>query len=139
MQPTVPHPATPRTKGPGLRIRHGLADQLARLSHFVTLDLPEVHELDEVACWLIGPVHCASAVWKDLRPVAEHLYRLISEDWDADEDLDDAREDDPILTDHEVEARHTRTVERLRCEIENRIGFARLRWAQIKRADGVLR
>lgn len=126
-----------RTAGPDrgrvVEVPYLLADQLARLSHFTALDLPEVRELDEVACWLIGRVHCASVVWADLRPVAEHLFRLISDDWD-DDDLDDARDGDPILTDDEVEARHTRTVERLRCEIDNVIGFARLRYAELSRS-----
>jgi hypothetical protein len=131
---TAPPPLTPRTKGPDLRIRHGLAEQLARLSHFATLGLPESHEMDEVACWLIRPVENAAAVWRDILPVCEHLHRLITEDWD-DDDLDPCREDDPVLAVHAVAARHARTVERLTCEIENTVGFARLRHAEIRRAS----
>lgn len=115
-------------------VPYGVADQLARLSHFRALDLPEVEELDHVIYHLIGAVHCPSAVWRDVRPVCEHLFRLISDDWD-DRDLDDPRDDDPILTDHEIEARHTRTVERLRCEVLNQVRFARSRYESLRRAS----
>ncbi|TFV91375.1 hypothetical protein [Blastococcus sp. CT_GayMR16] len=118
-------------------VRSGLAEQLARLAHFADLDLPEVQELDAVACFLIGDVGDATAkteLWEQLKAGdAARLWYLISDDWD-DRDLDDAIDTDAGLTrEQEEQARYERTRNRLCSDIERTVYLARYRAAEARR------
>lgn len=100
-------------------VKHGTAEQLARLAHFRALDLPEATELDEIATFLIGDVGQAldrRDLWQRLQDDAEKLWHLITSDWDTD-DLDEIPDADWERHDfatHEQELAHRYGVTRNR-------------------------
>jgi len=128
---------------PTVSVQHGVAEQLARLSHFALLDLPEVHEISRVADFLIGDVGGAAQarrLWNELHADCHRLWHLISDDWD-DRDLDelsfaDARRMDPGATaEQELMVRYERTRDRLVADIEDRIGRGRYTAVEMRRVD----
>jgi hypothetical protein len=122
-------------------VRCGTAEQLARLAHFRALNLPEVDELDAVACFLIGDAGDSQArreLWEQLRDDAERLFHLITDDWDSD-DLDELTERQcmrlPLvaLEQEIVDARYAATRERLAADIEGTVRLARYTAAENRR------
>lgn len=119
----------------------GTAEQLARLAHFRALDLPEVGELDCVARFLIGNVGGNTArqeLWQAIRDDAEHLFRLISDDW-TESDLDELRDEDWWCAEaspggHQM-WRWMASRDRLASYIENRILLARYVASAAERAS----
>lgn len=113
---------------------HGLAEQLARLAHFSSLDLPDVAELDAVALHLIGvpgdPAREAD-LWQQLKEGdATTLWHLLIDDW-LEEDLDDIPERDWTrysfaTRQQEEQHRYAVTFHRLCAQIESDVAWARL-------------
>jgi hypothetical protein len=113
-----------------LPVAHGTAEQLARIAHFRGLDLPEAHELDAVARFLIGRVTDPAEVLEHLHDELDQLWSLITEDFDDDQ-LDELTDDDwsrhSFATyQQEVDHRHCATVARLVHDIEGHIHLARI-------------
>lgn len=132
--------SNPSTAALPAPVPHGLADQLARIAHFRALDLPEVEELDAVACFLLGDVGDAVerlSLWDELRDDCEQLWHLITADW-SDDDLDDLRDDDPAwwpFTDAQVlECRYQQTRDRLEGDIETAVRRHRYAVVEARRA-----
>lgn len=120
-----------------LPVAHGTAEQLARLRHFRQLDLPEAHELDPVARFLIGRVGDATEVLEQITDELDQLWSLITEDFDDDQ-LDELTEDDWArhsfaTQQQEADHRHTATVARLVYAIEGHIALHRIIHAETGR------
>lgn len=136
---TLPTP----TAGPNVPPIPGMAEQLARIAHFRSLDHPEAAELDAVVFWLAGPqvpLVDAAVLWSELREPAEHLWHLITGDWDED-DLDELSESDWLrysfaTQQQEVDHRYHATRDRLVDEIESSVALARLMARETQRAAG---
>lgn len=123
-------------------VKHGTAEQLARIAHFRSLDLPEAAELDDVAAFLIGDVGSPL----DRRDLFERLtddclllWHLITSDWDTD-DLDEVPEVDWQRHDFptqeaELAHRYTTTVNRLTETIEGTIRWDRAAAAHRREAE----
>lgn len=119
-------------------VAHGTAEQLARLTHFRALDLPEVAELDAVALFLIGDVGDPTdklRLWQELRTDCLALWYLIASDWD-DRDLDELTDADWMrhsfaTQEQELAHRYGVTRDRLVSEIEGCIW--RHRYSQAER------
>lgn len=107
-------------------------EHLARLAHFRSLDLPEAHELDFVAWHLlacVGDTIATAAVWEQIQDDCNRLWHLITDDWDADTDLDELTEDDWArysfaTQQQEVDHRYAATRERLCHDIEHAVALA---------------
>jgi hypothetical protein len=121
-------------------VRAGTAENLARLAHFRSLDLPEADELDAVAFFLLGDVGDTNAkreLWDAIRDGdGQALWYLVADDWD-DRDLDDLTETQctrlPLTaTEDEVtQLRYEVTRERLIGDVERTVWLARFRAAEI--------
>lgn len=106
-------------------VRHGTAEQLARIAHFRALETVQPEELDAVALFLIGQVGDPMeklALWNDLRDDCERLWYLITSDWD-DRELDELTDADWhrhqfATQEQELAHRWSRTRDRLAAEIE---------------------
>lgn len=115
-----------------LPVQHGTAEQLARIHHFrqLTDPLPDAHELDPVARFLIGRVGDAREVLAHLADELDQLWSLITEDFDDDQ-LDELTEDDWArysfaTQQQEIDHRHAATVARLVGDIEGYIWLHRV-------------
>jgi hypothetical protein len=115
-----------------LTVQHGTAEQLARLQHFrgLTDTLPEAHELDPVARFLIGRVADPREVLEHLADELDQLWSLITEDF-GDDQLDELTEDDWArhsfaTQQQESDHRHSATVARLVGDIEGYIWLHRV-------------
>lgn len=113
-------------------VLYGTADALARVWHVrqLTDTLPEAHELDPVLRFLLGPVTHPAAILQHLSDQLDQLWSLLTEDYDADNDLDEVPEADWARYDfptwqHEANHRYARTFERLTDDIESYIRMAR--------------
>lgn len=113
-------------------VLYGTADALARVWHVRQLPdtLPEAHELDPVLRHILGPVTDPAAILQHLRDDLDQLWSLLTEDYDADTDLDDVPFEDWLRYDfptfqQEVEYRYSITVDRLVHDIESYIRMAR--------------
>lgn len=123
------------------QVRPGLAENLARLAYFRLMEHPQSDELDAVAMYLLGDVGDAMSkrdLWERVQPQCEHLWHLITDDWD-DRDLDELTEAQAVrlpLTateDDQQALRHEATVSRLVFEIERDIHLARVGEARCNR------
>jgi hypothetical protein len=118
-------------------VAHGTAEQLARIRQFRGLDLPEAHELDPVARFLIGRVPDPAEVLEQITDELDQLWSLITEDFD-ESDLDELSEDDWArhsfaTQQQEVDFRHAATVSRLVYAIEGHIALHRIIRAENER------
>lgn len=114
-----------------LPVPHGTAEQLARVHHFrqLTDTLPEAHELDPVIRFLLGRVTDHREVLEQLHDELDQLWSLVSGDFDDDQ-LDELTDDEHAAAffpsyGYEVDARYTKTRDRLIAEIEGVIWRAR--------------
>ena len=112
-------------------VAHGTAETLARVLHFRQLSatLPEAHELDPVLRFLLGRVTDPAEVLEHLHDELDHLWSLITEDFD-DEQLDELTDADFDRYDfptyqQEVDHRYAITRDRLVGDIESYIRMAR--------------
>ena len=117
-------------------VRHGTAEQLARVVHFrgLTDTLPEAHELDPVIRFLLGAVTDPAEILGHLHDELDQLWSLITEDFDDDQ-LDELTEADwarHSFSHHqqEIDHRWAATVERLSSDVESYIRMARQWHAQ---------
>jgi hypothetical protein len=115
-----------------LPVLHGTAEQLARIAHFrqLTATLPEAHELDPVARFLIGSVRDHHQLLEHLAVELDQLWSLLTADFDDDQ-LDELTEADWCrhsfaTQQQEIEHRHMATVTRLVDDIENHIRLHRV-------------
>lgn len=131
---TQPRPAV----GPNVPdVRHGTAEQLARISHFRAVEQHQPEELDFLALWVIGcgiPAADKWDLWAQIRPLAEHLWSFVADDWDED-DCDAMTVDEAEMpAGHAEEACADRTRSRLVRDIEQQVWLARYRAAEARRA-----
>jgi len=122
-------------------VQHGVAEQLARVAYFRTMEHPQADELDCVARFLLGAVggrEATDLLWSQLRDDCQRLWHLITDDWD-DRDLDEltdgewARSSFPSAG-YEIDARYEKTRDRLTGEIESAIYRARVAAVEARRA-----
>lgn len=125
-------------------VRSGTAEQLARLAHFRGLavrpdgtDDPDAGEIDTIAHWLIGdagmPLADRQTCWRQIRPLAEHLWVFVNDDWDED-DLDPMSVQEAELpAGHGWDSCADRTRERLTAAIEQQVWLTRYRAAEARR------
>ena len=113
-------------------VLYGTADALARVWHVrqLTDTLPDAHELDPALRHILGPVTDPAAILQHLRDQLDQLWSLLTEDYDADNDLDEVPFEDWLRYDfptfqQEVEYRYSVTVDRLVHDIESYIRMAR--------------
>jgi hypothetical protein len=121
-------------------VPHGTADALARCWHFrqLTDTLPDAHELDPVLAFLVGPVGDRRELVEQLGEDLDHLWSLLTEDYDDDQldELSDADWERWSFATYQQEAdhRHGLTVARLVEEIECAIWVHRVRAAEQTRS-----
>ncbi len=118
-------------------VRPGTAEQLARIAHFRAIEHVQAEELDFVALWLIGDAGDAVTkheLWNRLRPVCEHLWSFVTDDWDENDCDDMSAQEAALPAGHGWDALADRTRERLATEIEGAIRLARYREAEARRA-----
>ncbi len=113
-------------------VGYGTADALARIWHVrqLTDTLPEAHELDPALRHILGPVTDPAAILQHLRDQLDQLWSLLTEDYDADNDLDEVPEADWLRYSfpdgqQEIEYQYSITVDRLVHDIESYIRMAR--------------
>lgn len=118
----------------------GTAEHLARLLHFRGLAdaLPEAHELDPLLRHFLGAVTDPAEVLEHLHDELDHLWSLITEDFDDDQldELTDADWDrhDFANQQAELDHRYALTRDRLAHDVETYVRMAR-EWHAQQRAE----